>query len=243
MKVLAIDAGNTRIKWGIADGRGWLQKSSLPTQDADALRSVFEKFDALDHIVISNVAGALVGQHIAAALAHVPVTPHWAQGQRTQCGVRSSYSDPTRLGSDRWAALVAARHLFDGACVIATIWTTMTVDALSGEGLFLGGFIIPGIALMRSSLAENTAQLAVTGGSFSFFPVCTEDAIASGAINALAGAVERMIGFMLEAGEADALVVLSGGDAESLSPQLHGRVEVVEDLVLQGLAIIATDLV
>lgn len=241
MRILALDAGNTRIKWGIAENRRWLQKASLPTHDAGALQAVFEKMEALDHIVISNVAGEGVAQQMTAALAHQPLRPSWVQGQHMQCGVRSGYSVPARLGSDRWAALIAARHFFDGPCVVVNVGTTMTVDALSGEGVFLGGFIVPGIALMRSSLAENTAQLRVSGGSFSYFPSSTEDAVASGTINALSGAVERMIGFLTQTGEAEALVALSGGDASLVSTQLHARVEVVDDLVLEGLAIIATD--
>jgi type III pantothenate kinase len=241
MRILALDAGNTRIKWGIAEDRRWLQKTSLPTQDAGTLRAAFEKIGTLHCIVISNVAGDGVAQQMTAALAQQALTPRWVQGQHMQCGVRSGYSDPTRLGADRWAALIAAHHFFDGPCVVVNVGTTMTVDALSGEGLFLGGFIVPGIALMRSSLAENTAQLRVSGGSFSYFPSSTEDAVASGAINALAGAVERMIVFLTQTGEAEALVVLSGGDAALVSTQLHARVEIVDDLVLEGLAIIATD--
>ena len=82
-----------------------------------------------------------------------------------QCGVRSSYVDPAALGPDRWAALIGAWHLTGGACVVVNAGTTMTVDALNGEGVFLGGCIVPGAALMREALARDTANLALRAGA------------------------------------------------------------------------------
>lgn len=241
MRILAIDAGNTRIKWGLAEHRRWMRISSTATADAGTLRAALGSLATPDAIVVSNVAGAAVGAHLATALAALGVPPRWVRGEAQQCGVRSSYSDPAQLGSDRWAALIAARHLFSGPCVVANAGTTLTVDALSGEGLFLGGFIVSGMGLMRAGLAGNTAQLKLHDGDFSYFPNNTADAIASGAIHALAGAIERMARFMAETGEGEALVVLSGGDASMLAPRLNARVEVVDNLVLEGLVCIACD--
>jgi type III pantothenate kinase len=116
----------------------------------------------------------------------------------------------------------------------------MTVDALAADGVFLGGMIVPGIELMRGALARNTAGLRRRGaGRFAFFPARTADAIESGAINALAGAVERMQRFMREAGREAPLTVVSGGAAPVVAPQLTGPLEVVDNLVLEGLVRIA----
>ena len=89
--------------------------------------------------------------------------------QAEQCGVRSSYAEPAQLGADRWAALIGARRRYAGPCAVVNAGTTMTVDALSAEGIFLGGFIVPGLELMREALARNTAQLKAQDGRFSFF--------------------------------------------------------------------------
>jgi type III pantothenate kinase len=239
VNILAIDAGNTRIKWGLADGERWIRQSWVPSAQAATLGAALAGLSAPQRIVVSNVAGSTVAAHIAAALAPFHVEPHWIKSEVHQCGVRSGYGDPAQLGTDRWAGLIGAWHLFNGSCVVVNAGTTMTVDALSGDGVFLGGFIVPGIDLMRAALAGSTAQLRIEDGSFSYFPDRTGDAIMSGVINALAGSIERMLRFMAETGEGAALVVISGGEAELLAPRLNARFEVVDNLVLEGLACIA----
>jgi type III pantothenate kinase len=94
---------------------------------------------------------------------------------------------------------------------------------------------------MKQALAGNTARLGLQDGAFSFFPDNTGDAIASGAVNALAGAIERMKRYMTQSGEADALVMLSGGDAGVLTPLLNESVQVVDNLVLEGLMCIGAN--
>jgi type III pantothenate kinase len=98
---------------------------------------------------------------------------------------------------------------------------------------------VPGADLMRESLSRNTAQLGLQEGRFTYFPDSTADAIMSGIVNALAGAVERMLRYMEESGQAAPIVVLSGGAAPLLAPRLNARVEVVDNLVLEGLLRIA----
>jgi type III pantothenate kinase len=239
LNILAIDAGNSRIKWGLADGERWVHQSWVPSAEAATLGAALAGITKPDRIVVSNVAGSTVAAHIAEALAPFGVEPHWIKSEVQRCGVRSGYGDPAQLGTDRWAGLIGAWHLFNGPCVVANAGTTMTVDALSGEGVFLGGFIVPGIELMRAALAGSTAQLRIEQGSFGYFPDRTGDAIMSGAINALAGSIERMLRFMAETGEGDALIVLSGGEAGWLAPRLNARFEVVDNLVLEGLACMA----
>lgn len=239
MNVLAIDAGNTRIKWGLADDTGWLRHAWIATGDAASLGDALRELPAPERIVISNVAGEVVRAAITQALAYLKVPPLWIQARDQQCGVRSSYADPAQLGTDRWAGLIAAWHAHGCACVVVNAGTTMTVDALSGEGVFLGGVIVPGLDLMRSALARGTAQLKLAEGAFHYFPDNTADAIMSGAINALAGAIERMQGYMCETGHAVPLVLMSGGTAAHIRPRLNVRTELVDNLVLDGLLVIA----
>lgn len=234
MKILTIDAGNTRIKWGVnADGR-WQVKDALETADAMRLHEELAKAGTVERTVIANVAGDDVARAIAAAVSSGSA-PEWVVGRSEQCGVRSGYADPARLGPDRWAALIGARHLYQGACVVVNAGTTMTVDALTSESIFLGGCIVPGFELMRGALAGNTAKLARATGEFRFFPDNTGDAIASGALNALAGVVDRMCRYLAETGEGEPVIVVSGGNASLLEPLLNGRAQLVDNLVLEGL--------
>jgi type III pantothenate kinase len=239
MRILAIDAGNSRIKWGWFDGQRWADQSWIASAQAGELGAALAALPPPDKIVISNVAGAAARESISAALARFPARPCWIKSEARQCGVTSGYDDPSQLGSDRWAALIGAWHLFHGPCVVVNAGTTLTVDALSHEGVFVGGFIVPGVDLMRESLARNTAQLGLQDGHFTYFPDSTADAIMSGIINALAGAIERMLRYMEESGQVTPVVVLSGGAAPLVAPRLNARAEVVDNLVLEGLLCIA----
>ena len=185
--------------------------------------------------VIANVAGERVTEVLTRVLAESVSQIVWVEGRAEQCGVRSSYADPAQLGPDRWAALIGARHLYAGPCVVANAGTTLTVDALSGDSIFLGGVILPGFSMMREMLAGRTARLGMPDGAFSFFPDNTGDAIASGALNALAGAIERMCRYMVQSGEDEPVVVLSGGNAALLQPRRTPPPQIVEHLVLEGL--------
>jgi type III pantothenate kinase len=240
MRLLVVDAGNSRIKWGVHEHGAWAVRDHLPTAAADSLSEAIAGAMPVERAVVTNVAGGTVASRIAATLESC-ATVRWVAGCAEQCGVRSGYANPAQLGPDRWAALIGARHLFNEPCVVVNAGTTMTVDVLSHEGIFIGGCIVPGYALMRSSLARDTAQLALQDGEFAYFPDSTGDAIASGALNALAGAVERMRSYMLQTGQDEPLIVLSGGDAPLLQPLLSARVELVDNLVLEGLAVIGMD--
>jgi len=241
MNVLAIDAGNSRIKWGFADHGGWVRRASMPTADAAAMAAAIQDLPAPGCIVISNVAGDGVREALAGALASLPVAPVWVRGREQQCGVRSGYADPAQLGSDRWAGLIAAWKAYGCACVVVNAGTTMTVDALSAEGVFLGGVIVPGLDLMRKALAQGTAQLNLAPGEFCYFPDNTADAIMSGAMNALAGTIERIHAYMGQTGQGVPPVLLSGGTAAVLQPRLNVRSELVDNLVLDGLLEIVRD--
>lgn len=239
MNILAIDVGNTRIKWGISEGGGWLRQGWLPTGQAGALAAELAPLPAADRILVSNVAGAAVRAQVTAGLRNMSCEAQWIVSAQAQCGVTSGYVDPSTLGSDRWAALIGAWHLKGAACVVVNVGTTMTVDALSAEGAFLGGVIVPGFELMRDVLARDTANLAVRDGGFSYFPDNTGDAIVSGALNALAGAVERMVSYLAESAGVVPEVILSGGGAPLIESRITGRVTPVDNLVLEGLLQIA----
>jgi type III pantothenate kinase len=241
MRILAIDAGNSRIKWGVHEDGSWLAQGWVATRGAAGLSRAWARIERPDLIVAANVAGARVARALTGAARRFKRPVRFVTSTTAQCGVRNSYANPRQLGADRWAALIGAWNLHRGPCVVVNAGTTVTVDALDGGGVFLGGLIVAGAGLMRDALARNTARLRPRPGRFAFFPSRTADAIESGAVNALAGAVERMVRFMREAGAPAPLTVLSGGAAQWIAPQLNGAVEVVDNLVLEGLVHIAQD--
>lgn len=237
MKLL-LDAGNSRIKWGIlADGR-WLAEGAMATRDAPQLESIASGFTEIDAIIGANVAGPALERIIDETLVQRG-RPWWIRSVRSCCRVVNLYDVPAQLGVDRWAALIAARSLHDGACLVVTAGTATTVDILDEKGVFQGGLILPGEELMRNSLAERTAQLPLANGSFVTTPRNTADAIVSGCLNAQIGAVERM--FELIADRPSSICLLNGGGAASLESLLKIKTRRIDNLVLKGLAVIASD--
>lgn len=237
--ILAIDAGNTRIKWGLrADGE-WRSFGTCQTDSPDALTERLPSLADVRCVVVANVAGKNVRAAIEQACRGEGLDVRFIASIGAQCGVRSSYDAPNTLGSDRWAALVGAHNLYPGASLVINAGTALTIDALSEEGLFLGGIIVPGVDLMRRALDAHTAHLRYQPGEVRFFPNNTADAIMSGAVHAACGAIERMAGFLRESGQESMRAILSGGNAAMLQPLLALDSLVVENLVLEGLVVIA----
>jgi len=193
---------------------------------------------AVQQVYVSNVAGRDVAARITDACAVHHWSPHFIISQSLQCGVRNGYQQPGQLGCDRWAMLLAAWHRVGGACLIVSSGTATTIDALSVRGEFTGGLILPGIALMQSSLRSGTAGLQVADGHYSSFPCNTSDALFSGAIQASCGAIQRQYELLAVAG---APVLLSGGAASLLLPHLRLPVQMMDNLVLTGLRLISQD--
>ncbi len=237
MTLLCVDCGNTRIKWGLRAGDEWLAQGALPLAEAEALDELLPEKPT--RIIACNVAGAEVAQALvlAADRLHAPLA--WAHAHGQQCGVTNGYEQPTQLGADRWAALVGAWHLHGDACLVVGCGTATTVDALDAGGVFLGGLILPGLALMRAALAKNTAGLPHASGRYRDLPGNTDDAIVGGSLQATLGAIERM--FVHVGASPGAICLLTGGAAAELAPLLALPHRCIDNLVLEGLARIAAD--
>ncbi|MEP7328282.1 MAG: type III pantothenate kinase, partial [Betaproteobacteria bacterium] len=241
---LLIDVGNTFLKWGLfrPSAHGTARDNRMESghalhEEITALPEQFKKLPTPARIVISNVAGSRVRATTIRLLEVWPDAPIplWLVPQETQCGITNSYRNPAQLGSDRWAALIGARHLLGPrATMVVVCGTATTIDFLSAEGLFKGGMIIPGVGLMLRSLHEGTAALPDQGGDFSIYPTQTVDAIASGCQHAQAGAVERL--YALEAQVApDVVCLVSGGAVGAVAPRLSIPFQQHDNLVLEGL--------
>jgi type III pantothenate kinase len=230
---IAIDAGNTRIKWGIHDGAAWVAQGAMPTDDAASLAGVSAAWPKAARVVACNVAGEAVEVVIGASLAKRFAPPQWLRSSAEACGVHNGYDQPERLGADRWAALIGARGQVSSACLVVCAGTATTVDWLDAAGEFRGGIILPGVDLMRASLARNTAQLPLAEGEFRFEPRNTMDAIVSGCLHAQIGAIERM--FSRLRSEPGAICLVTGGAAQRITPHLNIPFKLTENLILDGL--------
>jgi type III pantothenate kinase len=240
--LLVIDAGNTRIKWGVHDGNSWLRQGIVQHHEIKLLTRIPDEFSALRHAVISSVAGTEIDAVLQTELGGLGITLRFIHAVASGCGVINGYLDPAQMGCDRWAALVAAWKIRKGACVVVSAGTAMTVDALSSRGEFLGGLIVPGLSMMKSVLAANTARILQTDGDLLEFPATTGDAVHSGALKAMAGAVEYTVASLARREARPPALMLTGGDAGVLQNALSGAGEIVDNLVLEGLVLIAKEI-
>ena len=239
--ILAVDAGNSRIKWALHHRNAFVHEGSVALAELGLLGRVWAPLPAVDVIVVANVAGEVVRAGLQKLFARWKTEPRWVTAAGAQCGVTSRYDDPSQLGADRWAALIGARQLVSGSCLVVNAGTAMTVDALSTQGEFLGGIIVPGFDLMHEALASNTAGLSSERGSFASFPRSTRDAITSGAIQALCGAIERVCAAMVADGHGEPTLLIGGGAGEMVAHRLGRPVRIADKLVLEGLVRIAQE--
>jgi type III pantothenate kinase len=241
---LLIDVGNTFLKWGLfrptADGtarENRVESGHALLEEITALPAQFSKLPTPARIIISNVAGTRVRANTIRMLEVWPdaPAPYWLVPQDVQCGVTNSYRNPAQLGSDRWAALLGARHLMGPrAAMVVVCGTATTIDFLSADGVFKGGMIMPGLGLMLRSLHDGTAALPDQDGDFSSYPTQTVDAIASGCQHAQAGTIERLYAFESQH-TPDVVCLLSGGAAGAVAPRLSIPFQQHDNLVLEGL--------
>ena len=249
MTFLAIDCGNTRLKWALYaaphPGATLLEQGAVFVETIDELADTdWKTLPAPSSVLGCVVAGDAVRRRIEQQLELWDIEPHWVVPSPHEAGLRNGYEHPSRLGADRWAALAGARarvltsvhngHAPQPALVVM-VGTAVTVDAIDAEGRFLGGFILPGFGLMLRALEMGTAGLKAPTGEAVEFPTNTSDALMSGGTDAIAGAVERMHRKLLtRTGEKPALI-MTGGAAVKLAPTIDLPFETVDTLIFEGL--------
>jgi len=234
--LLAIDAGNTTVKIGYHDGAHWQSQQRIMLDDFYQDPGRYLQRIACS-VIIANVAGPRLRETLERAL---PSQKHyWVQSIAQDCDVVNRYQPPEQLGADRWAMLLAARALERQACVVVALGTALTADVLTADGVFLGGAIAPGMQLMRTALAQGTHAVHTSAGAVLSYPLQTSDAVETGIVYALVGVIEKMIVTHEQKTQGPVAVILTGGDAHLLLPHLNRTVQVVDNLVLEGLIVLA----
>ncbi|QIL81877.1 type III pantothenate kinase [Diaphorobacter sp. HDW4A] len=249
MTFLAIDVGNTRLKWALFDA---------PQPGAQLLAHGAEFLDHIDRLAEGPwatlpvpermlgcvVAGDAVKRRVAEQMELWDVTPQWVVPSSAEAGLTNGYDHPSRLGADRWVAMIGARHrlLSQGTArplVLVMVGTAVTVEAIDTDGKFLGGLILPGHGIMLRALETGTAGLHVPTGEVRPFPSNTSDALTSGGTYAIAGAVERMYQHLKEHCGMAPACMMTGGAGWKMAPSMTRPFELVEQLIFDGLLEIA----
>ena len=245
MSFLAIDIGNTRLKWAQyaspQPGATLLRHGAVFLETIDGLSETeWRSLPAPASMLGCVVAGEGVKRRVEEQLEIWDVEPRWVVSSSQACGVINSYDHPSRLGVDRWVAVIGARHrvLAQGAArpaLVVMVGTAVTVDAIDANGRFLGGLILPGFGLMLKALEMGTAGLKAPTGEAVEFPTNTSDALMSGGTDAIAGAIERMHRKLQTRTGLSPVLIMSGGAAVKLAPVIELPFELVDTLIFDGL--------
>ena len=249
MTFLALDIGNTRLKWALYEA---------PVPGGQPLAHGAEFLENVDKLADGPwaalppptamlgcvVAGDAMKRRAQEQMELWDVTPRWVVSSEFEAGLTNGYDFPTRLGADRWVAMIGARQkmLAQGPArplVVVMVGTAVTVEAIDASGKFLGGLILPGHGIMLRALESGTAGLHVPTGEVCAFPTNTSDALTSGGTFAIAGAVERMVQHMRVHCAAEPACIMTGGAGWKMAPSMVTPFELVDNLIFDGLVEIA----
>lgn len=236
---LLIDAGNTRVKTALMDSDGHLEPWFNAAYDDLESHSAHV---AVEGAWISAVSGEAQNQKLEAWLANQKLSSvHRVKSEATAHGVTSAYEVPSHLGVDRWLAMLGAFDEQRKATVIIDAGTAITVDWLDQEGRHLGGWIAPGVDLMKQAVIERAPKVfsdnQETWGKAQQLGQSTPDCLLNGCVNMFVGLVRQAISVSeTELDWFDYRILFSGGSIPLLPQEIKRRGEVRTELVLQGLA-------
>jgi type III pantothenate kinase len=246
--MLAIDCGNTRLKWAeieqgrfVVRGAAMLQGTDDPfAQLSAALRP------EVGRVLVASVAGDDVTERIQATVTErTGRAAEFVAVRSRAAGIECGYREPARLGVDRWLAMIAARRRVVGPFAVVSAGTAVTFDAVDRNGRHLGGLILPGDRLMLEALAAHTGRIGPVEpvdervDGIELLGRSTEEAVSRGARLALAAAVDRALDVVTRSEGSVPALLVTGGDGAALADWLESEAAVRADLVLEGLAAIA----
>lgn len=244
MNVLAVDIGNSRVKWC------WDTTDNVCSA---TLVEFSQKYDessrfapTASHIVVCSVATPAVTQKILDTFIRHQPHAHIVRFTANSLtpGFTNDYLPPESLGADRWAAALGARRFCGrGGLLIASFGTATTIDFLSPDNHFMGGVILPGVSMMAEALAQGTAQLPRVDFSTATaaVPNNTLAAINEGIIRAQVGALQISHAMAVSVHGTETCIIATGGARHLLERHLPKSVSVVDNLVLHGLLAFASE--
>lgn len=240
-RFLLLDGGNSQLKWAWVENGTFSEVGRAPYRDLTRLGEEWLQFVDDDvKIVGCAVCGSVKKAMVEEQLTH-PV--EWLSSMPQALGIRNHYRRPEEHGSDRWFNALGSRRFTQNACVVVSCGTAVTTDALTEDNHYLGGTIMPGFHLMKEAMALKTANLNRPIGKVYPFPTTTPNAIASGMMDAVCGALMMMHGRLKDkTGEGKPVdIIITGGGAARVVQALpesfvhDNQVKIVDNLVIHGL--------
>ena len=265
--VLAVDVGNTSTGFGLFSADAGETDEPLGTWElttpekltADEARmqvaqvlGVLARDVAEQRLLAPERAATFAEPPLDAVLSCVvpSLTEAWSAALETACrtrpvvvgpglrtGLRMRYSDPAEVGPDRIADVVAARATYGTPVVAVDFGTTMNIEVIDAEGVFLGGIIAPGLALGAQALSRAAARLPVIElhAPKAAIGRSTREAMQSGVVFGEVARVDGLLDRIFAELGGQTCVVLTGSGANRVAPLMSHAAVVDETLTLRGL--------
>lgn len=241
--ILELDCGNSFIKWRVLGAQAAIVEGGVVGTPEELLAAL----DLLPVVLSAARMVSVRSDEETSSLsdllyARFGISPLCARPAAEVSGVRNGYDDYQRLGLDRWLAILAAYRLSQKACLVLDLGTAVTSDFVAADGEHLGGFICPGVPLMRNQLRTHTRRIrydddAAERALHALVPGrSTVEAVERGCSLMLRGFVQTQLEIAHEYWGDSFDVFLTGGDSGSVAQMLPAA-RVMPDLIFVGLAI------
>lgn len=243
---LLIDAGNSAVKWATSDSNSLSKMNCQQYPENITVAFFLENWKDLEKpnsIFVSCVAKESVWQKLQQACSELwEVSVLRVNSVNNGFGLANAYENASALGSDRWCAMIAGLQITKSGFLIVDAGSALTIDRVDDRGQHIGGYILPGLSMMKKSLGIETAQVKVDSfqnnkPSLSLgrsTTDCVESGIYLSAVKLIEAVYEKEV-----MQTKDLQCYLTGGDAKLLASFLSFECVIMPDIVLQGLAYIA----
>lgn len=229
---LYIDIGNSRIKMAVLGEEGWQRARPFGHDEAEAAKKWASEQDGWSTIIGSSVVEK--GEQLVRTIAG-KADYHMVRVADIP-GSMLDYDTPQTLGIDRFLACYGAGLATNRPVIVIDAGTACTVDLMTGDGVFHGGVIMPGLRLMEEGLQEHAPALpSVSRELPDRWPgKSTRESLQWGLTGAFRDAIDAAIKrYLVQWPMAD--IWLTGGDAELLQELISWDAKISETLVFEGL--------
>lgn len=256
---LEIDMGNTRFKWRLKNNKKTIVSGSVANKDIcedDDFHEVFAPIGQYQplKIGVASVSNKHSGCFDGWCQNKWNLVPHYLKVSANDLGVTNAYIDVEQMGVDRWLAMLAAYSEVDGqACLIVDCGSACTVDMILADGTHLGGYIVPGLQLMKNALFRDTDRVKLDEVSYDseLSPgKTTQQAVSAGLWMMQLGLVNLALERLLDEGAENLCILFAGGNGERLlslfsrqllagsNNELVSKLAFRSDLVFDGISLL-----
>ncbi|GAB6069344.1 pantothenate kinase [Thiomicrorhabdus hydrogeniphila] len=244
MYKLFLDIGNSYIKWASVINDTYEVYDAISFDDIDKVGLGLFEINGAPDVVYFSAVGDVHRIDVLKQLIQKTwqVIPTQLTSQKECCNLISGYKEFSQLGDDRWFAMLGAVGIYNEPVIIVDAGTALTIDAIL-DGVHLGGFIVPGLHSMRSSLALNTNSLPMVNESSmsanidntQVLATNTVDGILGGTLYMMASFINQVILDLNNQLETRFKVIITGGEALNICRLIDYEFDYIPDLVLQGM--------